>query len=104
MSSTSHAPQIAIVAMTGELDTVSLQRRVTQSLDAGLEQIVIDLGEVTGISTQTISSFCCVLRGVSRRGATLTIAGTGASPRLCHVIELCELDVALTPASHVFAL
>ena len=101
MSSTSHAPQIAVIAMTGELDTVSLQRRVTQSLDA-LEQIVIDLGEVTGIRTQTISSFCCVLRGVSRRGATLTIAGP--SPRLCHVIELCELDVALKPASHVFAL
>ena len=101
MSSTSHAPQIAVIAMTGELDAVSLQRRVTQSLDAGLEQIVIDLGEVTGIRTQTISSFCCVLRGVSRRGATLTIAG--ASPRLRHVIELCELDVALTPASHVFA-
>lgn len=36
VSSTSHAPQIAVIAMTGELDAVSLQRRVTQSLDAGL--------------------------------------------------------------------
>jgi hypothetical protein len=36
VSSKSHAPQFAVVAMTGELDAVSLQRRVTQSLDAGL--------------------------------------------------------------------
>jgi len=110
MSSTSHAPQIAIVAMTGELDTDSLQRRATLSLDAGLEQIVIDLGEVTGISTRTISSLCCALRGVSRRGARLTIVG--ASPRLRDVIELCELDnvtlhasvdAAIAPGSHLFA-
>lgn len=96
LSELTGAPIIAV----GEIapaTVAALQRRIARALDDGHTRIVVDLGNVTVLGTQTTCQFCAALRRVDRRGAMLAIAD--AHPRLERVLELCELDgVELYPS------
>jgi anti-anti-sigma factor len=87
-----------MIALKGEVDpgtVIALQRTINRALDSGRGRVVIDLGAVSGVGTQTLSLFCGALRRL-KSGAVLVIVG--ADPRVRRVLEVCAIDgLALYP-------
>lgn len=85
--------EIAVVPLGGQIDpgmVAALQRRVSKVLEGAPTHLVIDLGAVTGIGTQTLSLLCGMLRRLSRRDATLAVVG--ADLRVLRVLDFCAID------------
>jgi anti-anti-sigma factor len=83
-----------VIALAGEIDpgmVIALHRRIDRALDAGgTPHVVLDLGAVTVLGGETVSVFCGALRRLSRRGATITIAG--GPPHVKRVLKRCAID------------
>src|SRR5512133_1632162 len=69
---------------------ISLQRRIDRALGAGAASVVLDLDAVTVLGDQSVSLLCGALRRLTRRGATITIAG--GPQHLKRVLERCAID------------
>ena len=85
--------EIPSIVLEGEIDpgtVIALQRRVVEALDAGQRRVVVDLSAVTVLGGATVDLLCGALRWLTRRGATLAIAG--GPPRVHRVLELCAID------------
>jgi anti-anti-sigma factor len=82
-----------VIALAGEIDpgmVIALHRRIDRTLDAGASRVVLDLGAVTVLGGQTVSMLCGALRRLTRRGATISIAGS--PPHVQRVLERCAID------------
>jgi anti-anti-sigma factor len=85
--------EIPSIVLEGEIDpgaVIALQRRIIDALDAGQRHVVVDLSAVTVLGGATVDLLCGALRWLTRRGATLAIAG--GPPRVRRVLELCAID------------
>jgi len=81
------------IALGGEIDpamVIALHRRINDALDAGEDRVVLDLSAVTVLGGRTASLFCGVLRRLSRRGATVAIAG--APHAVQRILAQCGID------------
>lgn len=79
------------IALQGELDTAAvtrLQHEITDALTC-YDRIVVDLRDVSVLSTAAITLLCCTLRRVHRKGARFVIADAG--PAAHRTLELCDL-------------
>jgi anti-anti-sigma regulatory factor len=87
-----HLTGAVVIPLEGEVGpaaVIALQRRVARALAGGQRRVIVDLGAVSGLGGQTLSLFCGVLRYLSRRGATLAIAGGPAGVR--RLAARCDL-------------
>jgi anti-anti-sigma factor len=85
--------EIPSIVLEGEIDpgtVIALQRRIVEALNAGQRRVVVDLSAVTVLGGATSDLLCGALRRLTRRGATLAIAG--GPPRVHRVLELCAID------------
>ena len=81
------------IVLEGEIDpgaVIALQRRIVEALNVGQRRVVVDLSAVTVLGGATVDLLCGALRWLTRRGATLAIAG--GPPRVHRVLELCAID------------
>jgi anti-anti-sigma factor len=66
-----------VIALTGSLHGAgfaALDRLVTEALDQGHRNLVLDLHELRGLDPQALGLLWAALRGVRRRGGTLAAA------------------------------
>jgi anti-sigma B factor antagonist len=85
--------EIPSIVLEGEIDpgtVIVLQQRVVEALDAGQRRVVVDLSAVTVLGGTTVDLLCGALLWLTRRGATLAIAG--GPPRVHRMLELCAID------------
>lgn len=79
------------IALQGVIDTdgvVRLQQQVSDAL-TGYDRVVLDLRDVSVLSTSALALLCCALRRAHRPGATLVI--TGVTQPAEDALAFCEL-------------
>ena len=94
----------ASLRFSGRLDagsTIELDRLLKEQFDAGVTSLVVDLGEVSYVSTSVLRSLLLAHRRQERRGGELTLINI--PPRIRRILTLCGFDrvfVLDSPASN----
>jgi anti-anti-sigma factor len=87
-----------VIALEGRVDpgtVIALHRHLSWRLESGRSHFVIELAGVISIGTQTLNLLCGAFRQLSRRGATIAIAGV--DPCLRRVLEIYAIDYVELP-------
>lgn len=74
--------EIAVVTIAGEIDALTADEAsafLNTQLESGLERLVLDLGQVTFMSSAGIRLFLEILRKSRERGGDLRLARTPAA-------------------------
>jgi anti-anti-sigma regulatory factor len=82
-----------VIALGGAIDpgmVIALHQRMGAALDAGHRRIVVDLSSVTDLGRETANALCGALRRLSRRGASVAIAG--CPPHLRRLLQHGSID------------
>lgn len=85
------AGDATIIVASGHLDSVgflALNRRLSEALEKGRRNLVLDLQEVDGIEPDALGFLWATLRGIRRTGATLAVAG--ARPSLLPALKALD--------------
>jgi len=97
-----HAPGVAVARLEGRLDLLSAQElkvRLAETVAAGHQRLVVDLGEVPFIDSSGLGALISGLKVARQAGGDLRIARPGDQPRT--VLQLTTLDRVLRPYATV---
>ena len=94
----SRAPRVAVAHLAGRLDLLSardVRARLTETVAAGQDRIVVDLVDVPFIDSSGLGALISVLKTARQAGGDLRIARVDDQPLT--VLKLTTLDRVLKP-------
>jgi anti-anti-sigma factor len=83
----------AVVAVSGKLDMVTqeeFRNAVKEAIDGGAKRAVIDLGELTYVSSAGIGALAAIASDLKGRGGDLRVANLQGNVQ--RIFEICGID------------
>lgn len=85
------------IAPSGRLDAAavpSLEGQLAAALRSGVQRLIVDLSEVTYVSSSALRCLLVAHREMRRRAGSLELVQV--RPRIMHTLELCGFDQILS--------
>jgi anti-anti-sigma factor len=98
----SQGPGVAVAHLEGRLDLLSardVRTRLTETVAAGQDRLVVDLGDVPFIDSSGLGALISALKAARQAGGDLRIARPDEQPLT--VLKLTTLDRVLKPYATV---